>query len=83
MNLFITLLTIIANNYPRQDFNHEGPNAIVAADTLRLCLVAVHEMKDAIKDLERSLVQRSLVQKMGVSKVRVSKGEDGKGHAAN
>ena len=52
MNLFITWLTIIANNYQRQIFNHRNLNEVAATDTLKLCLTTVYEMNDGIKDLE-------------------------------
>ncbi len=52
VNLFMTLLTIIATDYQRQDFDPRNPNHVVAADMLKLCLATVREMKDGVKDLE-------------------------------
>ena len=53
MNLFMTWLAVIANNYQRQGFSHGSPNEVAATDTLRLCLAMVHDMNDEVKDLER------------------------------
>lgn len=50
INLFLTWLAVIANNYQRQGSNH--PNDVAATDTLKLCLVTVHDMNDGVKDLE-------------------------------
>ena len=55
INLFITWLTIIANNYQRQDFNHTSPNHIAIIDTLKLCLATVNDMNNGVKDLESRL----------------------------
>ena len=52
ITLFITWLTIIANNYQRQSFNHEYLNKVAATDTLKLCLATVQEMNDGLKNLE-------------------------------
>lgn len=52
IKLFITWLTIIANNYQRLGFNHGGPNEVAATDTLKTCLATVHDMSDEVKDLD-------------------------------
>ena len=52
INLFMTWLAVIANNYQRQGFNHRNPNHVAATDTLKLCLATVHDMNDGVKDLE-------------------------------
>ena len=51
INLFMTWLTVMANNYQRQGFDHKSPNHVAATDTLKLCLAAVHDMNDGVKDL--------------------------------
>ena len=52
INLLITWLTIISNNYQRQNSTHTNPNEVAAIDTLRLCLATAHDMNDGVKDLE-------------------------------
>ena len=52
VDLFMTWLAVIANNYQRQGFDLRNPNHVAAADTLKLCLATVCEMKDGVKDLE-------------------------------
>ena len=52
INLFMTWLAVIANNYQRQEYDDRNPNHIAAIDTLRLCLATVHDMNDGLKDLK-------------------------------
>ena len=52
INLFMTLLAVIAYNYQRRGYDHRNPNHIAATDTLRLCLETVHDMNDGLKDLK-------------------------------
>ena len=55
INLFITWLAVIANNYQRQGLNHRSPNHIAVIDTLKLCLATVDDMNEGVKDLESRL----------------------------
>lgn len=55
LKLFMTWLTIIANNYQRHGFNHGNPSDVAASDTLKLCLVAARDMSDGVKDLDNRL----------------------------
>ena len=52
INLFMTWLAVIANNYQRQESDHWNTNHIAATETLRLCLATVHDMNDGVKDLQ-------------------------------
>lgn len=52
IKLFITWLTIIANNYQRQGFSRSSPNEVAATETLRSCLVIAHEMSNEVKDID-------------------------------
>ena len=60
IDLFMRWLTVIANNYQRQGFDHKNPNHVAATDTLRLCLEIVNEMNDGVKDLESRFAAGSL-----------------------
>ena len=55
INLFITWLAVIANNYQRQGFDHKNPNHVAATDTLKVCLATVQDMNHGINDLEGRL----------------------------
>ena len=55
INLFITWLAVIANNYQRQGFDHMNPNHVAATDTLKLCLATVQDMNQGVDDLESRL----------------------------
>lgn len=53
INLFITLLALIANKYQQQGFDPKNANHVAAMDTLKLCLATVQNMNDGVEDLER------------------------------
>ena len=63
INLFMTWLAVIANNYQRQGYDHRNPNHIAATDTLRLCLATVHDINDGLKDLKIKSSTRFLSQR--------------------
>lgn len=63
INLFMTWLAVIANNYQRQGYDHQNPNHIAATDTLRLCLATVHDMNDGLRDLKSHYSTRFLSQR--------------------
>ena len=65
INLFMTWLAVIANNYQRQEYDHQNPNHIAATDTLRLCLATVHDMNDGLKDLKSQFSTSSFSQRWG------------------
>ena len=60
LKLFMTLLTIIANNYQRQGSDHRSPNDVAATDTLKLCLVTVRDMSTGVRKLESEITKGSL-----------------------
>ena len=55
INLFITWLAVIANNYQRQGHDHKNLNHVAATDTLNLCLATVQDMNHGVSDLESRL----------------------------
>ncbi|KAM0798555.1 hypothetical protein BDR22DRAFT_891172 [Usnea florida] len=57
LKLFMTWLTVIANNYQRQGFGQKSPNEAAATDTLKLCLVIVQDMSAGVRDLESGIVK--------------------------
>ena len=63
INLFLTWLAIIANNYQRQGLNHRSPNEVAATDTLKLCLATVHDMNEVVKDVESGFSRGSLARR--------------------
>ena len=60
LKLFMTWLTVIANNYQRQGFNNKSPNEAAATDTLKLCLTTVHNMSAGVRDIESEIAKGSL-----------------------
>ena len=60
LKLFMTWLTVIANNYQRQGFDHRSPNEVAATDTLKLCLAVVHDLEAGVSDLESGIAKGSL-----------------------
>ena len=55
INLLITWLAVIANNYQRQELDRTNPNHSAAMDTLKLCLATVQDMNQGVNDLESRL----------------------------
>ena len=59
LKIFMTLLTVIANNYQRHGCDDKSPNKDVATDTLKLCLTTVHDMSTEVRDLESGITKDS------------------------
>ena len=60
LNIFMTLLTVIANNYQRQGSDHGSHNEAAATDTLKLCLAIVHDLSAGVSDIESGIAKGSL-----------------------
>lgn len=60
LKLFMTWLTVIANNYQRQGFDHRSPNEAAATDTLKLCLTTVNDMSTGVRDIESGIAKGPL-----------------------